>query len=213
MVGTRPVLELDHVIVAVNDLAAAAARFERDYGLSSVEGGRHRGLGTGNRIVPLGSSYVELMAIVDEDEARDGALARWLRATTADGDRLGALCLRTDDADAVAQRLGSPVLEMGRLKPDGTELRWKLAGLEQTLADPRLPFFIQWFASPAEQPGATPVEHASGARGIEWVEIACDEAVLRERIGDAAVDVRPVPGDGGLRRVGIATRDGTLVLD
>lgn len=206
-------LEIDHVIVAVSDLGAAAARFERDHGLSSVEGGRHRGLGTGNRIVPLGDSYVELMAVVDEDEAAGSPLAHWVRTTCAGGDRLGALCLRTDDAGSIAERLGTPALEMSRLKPDGTELRWKLAGLEQTLADPRLPFFIQWIADAADLPGATPVEHPSGARGIAWAEVACDERTLRDRIGGDMPDVRAVPGDGGVQRVGIATRDGTLILD
>lgn len=206
-------IELDHVIVAVRDLASAAAHFERDYGLASVEGGRHRGLGTGNRIVPLGDAYVELMAVVDADEAEGSPLAAWVRETCSEGDRLGALCLRTDDAGAVARRLGVPALEMSRVKPDGTELRWKLAGLEQTLADPRLPFFIQWYAAPGDLPGATPVEHPSGARGIEWVEIACDEATLRARIGEARPDVRPVEGGGGVHRVGIATPGGTLVLD
>jgi hypothetical protein len=207
------VIEIDHVIVAVADLERAAARFEREYGLSSVAGGRHRGLGTGNRIVPLGRSYVELMAVVDEGEAEGSPLAAWVRRTCAGGDRLGALCLRTDDADTIAARLGSPALEMSRVKPDRTELRWKLAGLEQTLADPRLPFFIQWFADEADQPGATPVEHRTGATGIGWVEIACDEQTLRDRIGDADVDVRAVPGEGGVRRAGVATPDGTLVLD
>lgn len=99
-------IEIDHVIVAVNDLAAAAARFERDYGLSSVEGGRHRGLGTGNRIVPLGRSYVELMAVVDETE--QSALASWVRATCAAGDRLAALCLRTDDRTRSARASACP---------------------------------------------------------------------------------------------------------
>ena len=205
-------IELDHVIVAVGDLAAAAERFERDHGLSSIEGGRHRGLGTGNRIVPLGTSYVELMAVVDEAEAESSPLAQWVLETCADGDRLGALCLRTDDAGEVAARLGTPALEMSRVRPDGIELRWKLAGLEQTLADPSLPFFIQWYAPPSHQPGATPVEHRSGAHGIEWVELACDEQTLRDRLGDARVDVRAVGGDGGVRRAGIATPGGTLVL-
>ncbi|HEX2058747.1 MAG TPA: VOC family protein [Actinomycetota bacterium] len=204
--------EIDHVIVAVADLAAAAARFERDYGLRSVEGGRHRGFGTGNRIVPLGDSYVELMAVVDEDEAAGSALAAWVRATCANGDRLGALCLRTRHADAHAERLGTPALEMGRLRPDGVELRWKLVGLEQTLADPRLPFFIQWLAEPGDLPGATPVEHPAGARGIEWVEVACDAQTLRDRVGGDMAGVRAVRGDGGLRRMGIAARDGPLVL-
>lgn len=205
-------IEFDHVIVAVGDLAAAGARFERDYGLVSVEGGRHRGLGTGNRIVPLGDSYVELMAVVDEAEAEKSPLAAWVRSTCAGGDRVAALCLRTDDADAVAERLGTSAVEMSRLKPDGTELRWKLAGYENMLADPSHPFFIQWYADSADLPGASPVAHPSGACGIEWVEIATDPELLRTRVGDADLDLRAVPGDGGVRRVGIATSGATLVL-
>lgn len=202
-------IEFDHVIVAVRDLAAAAERFERDYGLCSVEGGRHRGLGTGNRIVPLGTSYVELMAVVDETEP--SPLADWVRRTSADGDRLGALCLRTDDADGIAARLGTPAVEMSRLRPDGTELRWKLAGLEQML-ESGLPFFIQWFADPPEQPGATRVDHCVGAHGIEWVELAIDEQTLHERVGETALDIRAAGGTGGVLRAGIAGDEGTFVL-
>lgn len=206
-------VELDHVIVAVRDLGAAAARFERDYGLVSLEGGRHRGLGTGNRIVPLGRSYVELMAVVDEDEAQGSTLADWVSATCADGDRLGALCLRTDDVASVAQRLGTPPLAMGRVRPDGSELRWELAGLEQTLADPSLPFFIQWHVPVDELPGATPAQHPSGASGIVWVEMGGDAQKLSERVGESLPQLRAAGGGDGVRRVGIATPDGELVLD
>ena len=62
-------MELDHVLFAVADLAAAATEFESRYGLASVQGGRHDGWGTANRIVPLGDAYLELLAVVDEDEA------------------------------------------------------------------------------------------------------------------------------------------------
>ena len=206
-------LELDHVIVAVGDLAAAAERFERDYGLTSVEGGRHRGLGTANRIVPLGDSYVELMAIVDEDEAEGSPFAALVRKTSADGDRLGAVSLRTDDISGVARRLGVPALPSGRVRPDGFELRWELAGLEQTLADPRLPFFIQWHADRAELPGAMPVEHRSGASGIAWVELACDEETLRSRVGGDVPQLRAVGGEGGVRRMAVSARGGEIVLD
>ena len=206
-------LELDHVIVAVRDLAAAAARFERDYGLASVEGGRHRGLGTGNLIVPLGSSYVELMAIVDEDEVEGSAFAELVLRTLADGDRLGGVCLRTDDVSSIAHRLGTPAAPNGRVRPDGSELRWELAGLEQTLHDPSLPFFIQWHARPEELPGATEVDHPSGATGIAWVEIGIDEQALRDRVGEPIHALRAVGGGGGVRRVGIAAPGGEIVLD
>ena len=35
----------------------------------SVAGGAHEGVGTHNRLVPLGADYVELLAIADPDEA------------------------------------------------------------------------------------------------------------------------------------------------
>ena len=46
-------MELDHVLIAVAELEAAAREIEGRYGLTSVEGGRHAGWGTANRIVPL----------------------------------------------------------------------------------------------------------------------------------------------------------------
>jgi hypothetical protein len=62
------VIQIDHVVYAVRDLDAAAERFRRAYGLGSVAGGRHAGWGTGNRIVPLGDQYVELISVVDPEE-------------------------------------------------------------------------------------------------------------------------------------------------
>jgi hypothetical protein len=153
------------------------------------------------------------MAVVDEAEAEGSALAGWVRKTCAGGDRLGAVCLRTDDVAAVARRLGTPALRMGRVRPDGSELRWELVGLEQTLVDPSLPFFIQWHAGPDELPGAARVGHRSGARGIAWVEIACDEKTLRDRAGAELPELRAVGGEGGVCRVAVATADGELVID
>jgi hypothetical protein len=204
------VLELDHVIVAVADLDAAAARFEDDYGLTALVGGRHRGLGTGNRIVPLGDSYVELMAVVDESEP--SPLASWVASTCAPGDRLGAVCLRTDDIDDVATRLGTPALAMSRTRPDGVELRWKLAGLDEMLEQPGLPFFIQWEVEPGDFPGRAPVRHRTQARGLGWVELAQDAAVLDRRLGGFDPGIRRVEGPPGVRAAGITTDDGEIVI-
>ena len=71
-------MELDHVLIAVTNLEAAAREFETRHRLSSVEGGRHLAWGTANRIVPLGSSYIELIAVVDEAVAGDSAFGRWV---------------------------------------------------------------------------------------------------------------------------------------
>jgi Glyoxalase-like domain len=58
-------VRIDHVIFATRDLEATVVRLEADYGLRAAGGGRHEGLGTGNRIVPLGGGYLEILAQVD----------------------------------------------------------------------------------------------------------------------------------------------------
>jgi hypothetical protein len=59
---TLVALELDHILIAVADLAAAGHEIEERHGLASIEGGRHPGWGTANRIVPLGDAYNVLVA-------------------------------------------------------------------------------------------------------------------------------------------------------
>jgi hypothetical protein len=64
-------MQLDHVLIAVTDLAAAVEELEDRYGLAAVAGGRHPSWGTANMIVPLGETYLELVAVIDEDEAAE----------------------------------------------------------------------------------------------------------------------------------------------
>jgi len=61
-------MRIDHAIWATADLDAAAARFEREYALVAGGGGRHEGMGTHNRIVPLGGAG----EVVEVDETKIG---------------------------------------------------------------------------------------------------------------------------------------------
>jgi Glyoxalase-like domain len=67
---------LVQVIVLVDDLAAARRRFE-NAGFRVFDGGRHPGRGTANLIVPFGDQYLELLAVVDEDEAHASHARSW----------------------------------------------------------------------------------------------------------------------------------------
>lgn len=71
-------MELDHVLIPVADLCGAVTEFDRRCGVVSVEGGRHSGWGTASRIVPLGDSYLELVAVVDLAEALRSTFGRWV---------------------------------------------------------------------------------------------------------------------------------------
>ena len=205
-------MDLDHVILGVSDLAAAARRLEAEHRLPSVPGGRHEGLGTENRIVPLGDAYIELMGVADADEAGANPFGAWVRDQVAAGDVWLGWCLRTDDLDAVCARLGLDPLPMTRLRPDGFQMGWRLAGLELAREEPWRPFFIQWEVPDEELPGRAGGEtQASGAR-IAAVEVAADEDALREWVGDLPGSVRIADGSPGVQAVAVAGAGGMEVL-
>jgi hypothetical protein len=76
-------VRIDHVIYAAVDLDVAAARLESEFGLRARAGGRHEGMGTHNRIVPLGGGYLELLAVADPEEAARSDFGRGLLARLA----------------------------------------------------------------------------------------------------------------------------------
>jgi hypothetical protein len=195
-------VQLDHVVVAVSDLAAAAADFEARYGLPSVEGGRHPGWGTANRIVPLGDAYLELIAVVDESEAALSSFGRGVAGAVADrSQRFLGWAVRTNELDGVAERLGLEVQAKSRDRPDGSVLRWRLAGVEQALAEPCLPFFIEW-AGDAVLPGRC----APAAGELERLELEGDPERLAGWLGEHSLPVSVSGGSPAVRRVVVEAR-------
>jgi Glyoxalase-like domain len=206
------VLAIDHVIILVEDLDEEAHRYEAQQGLASVSGGRHPGHGTANRIVPLGSSYLELMAVVDRVEAASSPLGSWVqRRLVSGGDGPAALCLRTDDIEGMARRTGHQPLLMHRVRPDGVRLEWCLVALDAALSE-GLPFFIQWFVDDVDHPGRALVEHHSAAVGIDWVELGGDQDRLASWLGEHELPIRPVEGAPGPRRLAVATANGEPII-
>lgn len=205
-------LVIDHVVMAVRDLEAAAERLRERHGLTAVAGGHHARWGTGNRIAPLGASYVELLAVLDERVAKDTPLGRALLERTVDGDRWFALCLADDQIESTAARLGLTVEPGSRMRTDGTEVRWRGAGIEDPRRTPDLPFFIAW-ETPEAHPGRMAAVHPSGARAITRVDVAGDEAAFRAWTGERPVPVRFVEGSPGPVSVAIATSSAELLLN
>ena len=204
-------LELSQVILGVRDLAAATCRMEA-LGLTVLDGGAHPGVGTANRVVPLGRQYLELLGVVDEAEARAGWYGRALLAAIAGGDRLVRWSLRTDRIEEVAARLGLTPEGRQRVRPDGVRLAWKAAGIAPAAELGWLPFFMQW-DDPAQYPGVQPVRHANGANGVAWIEVAGPDPDRLARWTDGAdLPLRVVPGAPGLRRVALATDRGEIVI-
>jgi hypothetical protein len=205
-------LHVDHVIYATGDADGEAERLYEEHGLASVRGGQHPAWGTANRIVPLGGAYLELMTIFDPELAATNDLGRTVTERIAGGGGfLGWMVAGSGFDDAVAAN-GLDAGRFSREKPDGSELTWRLAGLDTMVAEPPLPGLLAW-DEPDAFPGRTPVEHRGIApRGIAWVELAGDEARLRSYLGDAELGLRFVDGEPGVHGAGIALDGGGEIV-
>jgi hypothetical protein len=208
-------LGIDHLVIAVPDVEAAAASLEHEVGLAVGPGGRHRAWGTANRLAWLGDAFVELIAIEDEALAR----GTWVGAATlAQLDRGGGLVvapLATDsiDADVAALRalgseIGDPVAG-DRLRPDGRTVRWTLA--RPPAVGPTVPFLIEHDTSAAEW---TPEERAQRAVLTHAVGGPIRLEVLELVVGDVGRAVQQLMRTVGLRfrpsLAGRGARDTTI---
>lgn len=186
-------LEIDHVVFGVAGLSEAADHLASRYGLVSYPGGRHPGHGTANRIVPLGDSYLELVAVVDDEEAAASDFGSWVMNQAARIPTPHALCLRTDDIDQISSRLGLQPISMSRQTPAGPVLEWRLAGLERAISD-GLPFFVEWAVPDEVLPGR--ISPGNEAK-IDGVILSGDVVRIKRWIGEAAritvqTDIRPL---------------------
>ena len=184
------------MIYAAADLDAAAARIEGELGLVARGGGRHQGLGTHNRIVPLGGGYLELLGVADREEAAGSDLGRAVLARLARaGDGLLAWVVAVDDVEPVAERLGTAITTITR-----AGLSARLTGVAEAMHAPSLPFFI------SRDPGVPDPGSGGDAGGITWIELAGDAAQLERWLDSATLPVRVVDGPPAVRAVGIGAR-------
>lgn len=198
-----PRLFVDHVLIAVRDLESAISGFASSHGLTALPGGRHPGAGTANAIVPLRSSYLELIAVVDRAEAASSARSRRIAEAVLEGHTFAGWALRTEDLAAVRDDLLArgwdlPAVTSGsRLTPDGHLLSWEVQELSAGDLTPELPFLIQWQIEASQHPGRMEVQHAAGDARLLRVVVGHPEpaaagarlAELRRRLG-GDVDVQ-----------------------
>jgi len=158
-------LGIDHLVIAVADPDDAAAQLEADLGLEASGGGRHGVLGTFNRLVWLGDTYLELIGVFNRALAERSWLGPPVLRTLDEGGGLATWAIATDalEADLVGLRelgsdLGDPVAGERR-RADGAVVRWRLAA-PRLLGPSDPPFLIEHDLASAEW---TPADRAARA--------------------------------------------------
>jgi len=200
------------VLLAVSDLSVAAQEIEARHGLVALEGGRHPGWGTANRIVPLGDCYLELVAVVDESEAAQSAFGRWVAAAPPRSPAPLGWAVRTERLDDVAERLGLTVSAGSRTGRDGRLVRWRMTGAEPSAAQPSLAFFIEWGGG-TTLPGRAPAAHRVGAVWLSSLRLDGDEARLAAWLGEHRLPITVRPGVPAVTAVLLTGDAGEITLD
>ncbi len=157
---------IDHVLIACQEPDEAAHELETQLGLEATGAGRHTALGTFNRLIWLGDSFIELIGV----EARKLAEASWvgrpvLRAADAGGGfAMWAAATRGIHEEVAALRargsdLGDPI-DGERVRPDGRIVRWTLAEAP-SMGPLEPPFLIEHDMTAAEWSEAEQAERGA----------------------------------------------------
>src|ERR1700730_11148094 len=135
---------IDHIIIGVQDLEKAAAQFGQNLGLLASGGGIHTTGGTANRIIVIGDSYIELIAVRAPGEAQQSMVDR-----LAKGEGYLNVVLASNDiqAEGAAMRQrGITIIgpKSGQLRSaDGRSRSWSRIDVEQSVLAQHYPFLIQ----------------------------------------------------------------------
>jgi hypothetical protein len=152
---------LDHVVLAVPDLARGTGEFQALTGVRPAKGGSHEGRGTANYLVDLGSgAYLEIIG-PDPDQP-EPAQPRPFGIDGLTAARVVTWCARPPDLDraveAARARGYDPGIPraMSRRTADGAMLTWRLTSLPTDPADGIVPFLIDWGATAHPTTAALP---------------------------------------------------------
>jgi catechol 2,3-dioxygenase-like lactoylglutathione lyase family enzyme len=163
---------IDHIVIAVRDLAAASNDFATA-GFTVTPGGEHASGGTHNALVTFDDgAYFELIAFKESDQPQDH---RWW-TKLRNGEGTVDFALGSDDLAADAARLRQAGVTVdgprdgGRVRPDGQRLAWRTIGLEAD--DIPLPFVID-DDSPRDRrvPTGPAARHPLGVSGVAGLRV------------------------------------------
>jgi catechol 2,3-dioxygenase-like lactoylglutathione lyase family enzyme len=186
---------LDHLLIAVGDLGAAADRYRALLGRPPSWRGEHPGAGSANVLFRLENTYLELLA-----PAGEGPIGVQLRERLeTHGEGLLGLAFGTPDLGQVVARLrerglaiSDPAPGEGRDLDSGARRRWENAFLSPEASRGPLLFAIQHHSSPDALPQRDPEgPRQSVVSGMDHVVVmSADLAASGDLYGDGGLGLR-----------------------
>ena len=169
---------IDHIIIGVYDLEQAAGQFGQKLGLLASGGGIHPSGGTANRIIVIGDTYLELIAMRISDEVQQSMVDR-----LAKGEGYLNVVLASDNIEAEGAAMRKRGISIigptpGELRSaDGRSRGWSRIDVEQPVLAQHYPFLIQHDSAGEERRyrlagWTTPPRHPLGVTRVLSATIA-----------------------------------------
>lgn len=210
-------MHVDHLIFATgpDGLKAEAARLAEALGTDYKDGGFHPRFGTRNHIIPLADSrYIEVVEVLDHPAADKAAFGQAVRARSDMGGGWLGWVIGVPDIAPFELRLERSAVPGSRQFPDGRRLEWVQIGIRGLIADPQLPYFLEWKSDDSLRPAAL-----SGDVALDSMQISGSATRLSEwlgtQVGDSidgvALDLVAPHGTPGINSVTFRGTDGKPV--
>jgi catechol 2,3-dioxygenase-like lactoylglutathione lyase family enzyme len=202
---TLPMSGIDHLVILVEDLDAAAATYARLGFMLSPRGVHSAAMGTANHTLMLGQDYFEVLSVLRPTERN----LRWQRRQAAHGEHVAGLALVTPDAAALRARwrdagfspgevvdFARPVERAGRAP---TEARFQTVSLPPESVPGMAVFGCAQLTRDAVWLPEL-MMHANGATAIERLVVAVNDPAGAAPVWQRALCGAAIaPVDGGMR--------------
>jgi len=214
-------MRLDHVsyVTTHEQLADTVQRLGSLIGSAFVDGGIHPRFGTRNFTCALkNGQYIEVVCPLDHPATEQTPWGKAVKKKADEGGGWFTWVFSTEDISAIEAKFSRGAVEAHRIRPDGTDLKWKQIGVKEIIDAPEYPFFINWLTnrhpSSDGNPSAEISEIAIAGKNPlsqSWFYKEISEALGEVKVSQ--IDLIENDGIPGISYVCLKTSNGTISLN
>ena len=214
-------MRLDHVsyVTSHEQLADTVQRLGSRLGSTFVDGGIHPRFGTRNFTAPLkNGQYIEIVCPLDHPATWQAPWGRAVSQKALEGGGWFTWVFSTDDISPIEQKFGRDAIEGHRMRPNGSDLKWKQIGVKEIADTREFPFFIEWLTEDHPSQDGLPnaeIKKIVIADQNELSDSWFKSEILSSMAGISIEWVNPSLNDGqsGIMAIEITTAQGAVLLD
>lgn len=153
-------MRLDHVsyVTSHDQLADTVQRLGSRLGTTFVDGGIHPRFGTRNFTAPLlDGKYIEVVCPLDHPATEQTPWGKAVSKKAQEGGGWLTWVFSTEDISPIEEKFGRKAVDGHRMRPNGTDLKWKQIGVKEIEESRELPFFIEWLTDDHPSQDGIPV--------------------------------------------------------